>query len=664
MSAEDFKKIPGSPIAYWVSDEFKQIFADAPLMKELATPRAGLATGNNSIFQRYWYEVELNNIAMTCSSEEESEKLSQCWYPCNSGGDFRKWYGNHEMIVNWQHNGVKIRNYKDAEGRLKSRPQNIQYYFKEGITWNKLSSSNFSARYRCPGFVFDDTGRSAFPLKSSQIHSLIGLLCSVSASFTLKILNPSMSFTSGDIGNIPVPPNCLSDNIFVCNAISLTKSDWDSYETSWDFQMNPLIAEYNSGKWVKQTPIWCIYNSVRKKWTEDCEQMCQLEMRNNRIFIDAYGLQDELDANVPWDEITLTCNPWYRYGKTLDKSSTSTISYTSTDTIEKSQLQVIDNVYSTCECSSNGITTSEAYSTMSANFPYNQDLEERLLSDTIKEFISYAVGCMMGRYSPEKPGLILANQSHGQKEDLIQYETAVTGSTLFSADPAASAAFTAKAGSQQLTSSYSTFFPIIGDNKHLIIDRDGVLPILDEEWFFDDIVTQFKAFVALTFGEENLTVNMGFIESVLGKDIRKYFVKDFYKEHIQRYKKRPIYWLFSSPKGSFNALIYLHRYTPDTVSIVLNEYLRELMTKISTRIKHLIEENNRVDLSNAEKTRNLKQINKYTVQLAELEDYERDVIFPLAQQKITIDLDDGVKVNYCKFGAALKKIPGIETKEE
>jgi hypothetical protein len=166
------------------------------------------------------------------------------------------------------------------------------------------------------------------------------------------------------------------------------------------------------------------------------------------------------------------------------------------------------------------------------------------------------------------------------------------------------------------------------------------------------------------FGEENLSANMDFIESVLGKDIRKYFVKDFYKEHIQRYKKRPIYWLFSSPKGSFNALIYLHRYTPDTVSIVLNEYLRELMTKLSTRIKHLIEENNRADISNADKTRNLKQIDKYTAQLAELEDYERDVIFPLAQQKIAIDLDDGVKVNYCKFGAALKKIPGLEAKEE
>ena len=378
-------------------------------------------------------------------------------------------------------------------------------------------------------------------------------------------------------------------------------------------------------------------------------------MSNNRIFIDAYGLQDELTSDVPWDEITLTCNPGYRYGKTLDKSSTSTISNTSAITGEKSQLQVIDNVYSICECSSNGIVTAEPYPALSANFPYNKELEDRLLSDTIKEFISYAVGCLMGRYSPEKPGLILANQGStvddyfnimGERDSRIAQGVLLSPTT-----------------TSYIDEPYSRN-ECGGIEYHQIIDFDGVLPILDEEWFVDDIVTQFKNFVAFIFGKENLTANMDFIESVLGKDIRKYFVKDFYKEHIQRYKKRPIYWLFSSPKGSFNALIYLHRYTPDTVSIVLNEYLRELMTKLSTRIKHLIEENNRADISNADKTRNLKQIDKYTAQLAELEDYERDVIFPLAQQKIAIDLDDGVKVNYCKFGAALKKIPGLEAKEE
>ena len=197
-----------------------------------------------------------------------------------------------------------------------------------------------------------------------------------------------------------------------------------------------------------------------------------------------------------------------------------------------------------------------------------------------------------------------------------------------------------------------------------IADRDGVIPILDEEWFVDDIVAQFKQFLRFTFGEEHFADNLDFIEKALGKDLRKYFIKDFYKDHVQRYKKRPIYWMFSSPKGSFNALIYMHRYRPDTVSIVLNEYLREFISKIRAKREHLIGDNNRTTLSPAEKTRNLKQIDKYAAMLTELDAYERDILYPLAQEKIAIDLDDGVKVNYVKFGAALKKIPGLEAKEE
>ena len=664
VSAEDFKKIPGSPIAYWAS-KYKCIFENASLLADIIKPRQGLATGCNDLFLRQWSEVSISTISFISTSRTEALRNALRWFPYNKGGDWRKWAGNYEYIVDWENDGDRIRNFKDDSGKVRSRPQNTDFYFQQGITWSDITTKAFAARFSPAGFIFDVKGSSGFP-NIDDIPILMGLLNSCLMNEFMKILNPTCTFQVGDMGRIPLlslQNTRVTIDKAVQELIAFAITDWDSYETSWDFQSNPLIAEYNSGKWVKQTPIWSIYDSVRRKWAEDCEKMRQLEMSNNRIFIDAYGLQDELTSDVPWDEITLTCNPWYRYGKTLDKSSASTISNTSAVTGEKSQLQVIDNVYSICECSSNGIATTEAYPALSANFPYNKELEDRLLSDTIKEFISYAVGCLMGRYSPEKSGLILANQSNGQEEDLIIYETTVTGSNIFSQDPS-TVSFSAKDGQQQLMSSYTSFFPVIGDNKHLIIDCDGVLPILDEEWFFDDIVTQFKAFVALTFGEENLSANMDFIESVLGKDIRKYFVKDFYKEHIQRYKKRPIYWLFSSPKGSFNALIYLHRYTPDTVSIVLNEYLRELMTKLSTRIKHLIEENNRADTSNADKTRNLKQIDKYTAQLAELEDYERDVIFPLAQQKIAIDLDDGVKVNYCKFGAALKKIPGLEAKEE
>ena len=636
VSAEDFKKIPGSPIAYWISENMGKIFSSSRTLNEISPVKKGIDTGENALFLREWHEVSNKKLSRLDSSKK--------WYFYVKGGEYRKWYGNISLVVNWENDGFEIRHHKSSTIR------NQSFFKKQAITWSLTGTKGFAARYVPENCMFDNNGSSVFP-NDDSISYIISYMNTNVVSEILKCLNPTIAFQVGDIANIPISQVTLKDETYK-HCISIAKNDWDSYETSWDFQENPLIAEYQSGKWVKQTFLWDIYDVVRRSWTKKCEEMHQFEMANNRIFIDAYGLQNELSSDVPWNEITLTCNPWYRYSKSLNSSDISC----------DGELSVINGVNSLFECHSNGVVTSEPYLALSGNFPYNKDLERCLLEDTIKEFISYAVGCMMGRYSPEKPGLILANQSNGQEEDLIIYETTVTGSNIFSQDPSM-VSFSAKNG-QQLMSSYTSFFPVIGDNKHLIIDRDGVLPILDEEWFFDDIVTQFKAFVALTFGEENLSANMDFIESVLGKDIRKYFVKDFYKEHIQRYKKRPIYWLFSSPKGSFNALIYLHRYTPDTVSIVLNEYLRELMTKISTRIKHLIEENNRTDISNADKTRNLKQIDKYTAQLAELEDYERDVIFPLAQQKIAIDLDDGVKVNYCKFGTALKKIPGLEAKEE
>ena len=645
VSAEDFKKIPGNPIAYW-AEKLTNCFANNKKFENLAIIRSGLSTGDNDRFMRYWYEVDCSEIAFNFANNQEFEKSAKQYVPCKKGGDFRRWYGDNEYIIKWRLSALFHR----------PRTTYIDLYYRPAISWSAITSGKFHCRYYGKGFLFDHAAASLFPHNANEMMKYLAYMSTKVFNYALETINPTINTGADVVGRLPV---CDSVSDFAgSNAekcVKSSKNNWDSYETSWDFQSNPLIAEYNSGKWVKQTPIWSIYDSVRRKWAEDCEKMRQLEMSNNRIFIDAYGLQDELTSDVPWDEITLTCNPWYRYGKTLDKSSTSTILNTSAVTGEKSQLQVIDNVYSICECSSNGIATTEAYPALSANFPYNKELEDRLLSDTIKEFISYAVGCLMGRYSPEKPGLILANQGStvddyfnimGERDSRIAQGVLLSPTT-----------------TSYIDEPYSRN-ECGGIEYHQIIDFDGVLPILDEEWFVDDIVTQFKNFVAFIFGKENLTDNMDFIESVLGKDIRKYFVKDFYKEHIQRYKKRPIYWLFSSPKGSFNALIYLHRYTPDTVSIVLNEYLRELMTKLSTRIKHLIEENNRADISNADKTRNLKQIDKYTAQLAELEDYERDVIFPLAQQKIAIDLDDGVKVNYCKFGAALKKIPGLEAKEE
>ena len=299
--------------------------------------------------------------------------------------------------------------------------------------------------------------------------------------------------------------------------------------------------------------------------------MQRLEEENNRIFIDAYGLQDELTPEVPLNEITLTCNPAYRYGIKNDAAANET----------------------------------------------------RLRADTMAEFLSYAVGCMFGRYSLDAPGLILANQG----ETLEDYLARVP-------EP--------------------RFMP----------DADNVIPVLDADWFPDDITERFRLFLRTTFGEAHFQENLRYIEDALGKDIRKYFTKDFYADHVKRYKKRPIYWMFSSPKGSFQALVYMHRYRSDTVSVVLNDYLREFISKLEGERGRLEKLSDDPSASQAQRTRALKDMAAVGKQIEELNAWERDVVFPMAQQKIEIDLDDGVKANYPKFGGAVKKIAGLEAKDD
>jgi type II restriction/modification system DNA methylase subunit YeeA len=321
-------------------------------------------------------------------------------------------------------------------------------------------------------------------------------------------------------------------------------------------------------------------------------EMQRLEEENNLIFIEAYDLQDELKPEVPLNEITLTCNPHYRYGS------------------DKSQ----------------------------------DELEALLLADTMRELVSYSVGCMFGRYALDKPGLILANQ----------------GDTI---DDFRSRIFDLENNQQSAIKNqrFEIAFPP---------DEDNVIPLLDGDWFTDDITERFKRFVRVAFGEEHYEENLKFVEQSLnikGKrnySIRDYFLGEFYNDHVRRYKKRPIYWLFSSPKGSFNALIYMHRYRPDTVSIVLNDYLREFRTKLTAHKNHLEAVSNKADVSQGEKTKVLKEIEKVSKMITELEEYEREVLYPLATQRIEIDLDDGVKVNYPKFVSALKKIPGLDAKGE
>lgn len=589
VSAEDFKKIPGSPIAYWLNNQVASLL-NKEAMGDFFSSGGRFKTCDDELFLRFWWEISTNNSN---------------WHPYCKGGDGRKYCGNELRVVNWTRDS---QNYFAKNGGL----GNQAYWNVSGLTWSTISTSVISFRIKREQYFNSSSAPTIFGNANANLMASLGYLNSNAVKYLLDIFNPTASLIVADILKLPLISSWLTANVET-NTYSnyiISRSDWDSYETSWDFQTNPLLTVGNGlNADGNQVDLSAIYIALRRDWQRQTEEMRRLEIENNRIFIDAYGLQDELSPEVPWNEITLTSNPWYRYGKTVG---------------------------------------SEQWAVDSEEMPKEPALEARLREDTIKEFISYAVGCMMGRYSPEKPGLILANQ--GESFDDFIVKTGGRGK---------GTGDNKNGGAPESTILHSSLTA-----DHYLPDRDGVIPILDEEWFVDDIVAQFKQFLRFTFGEEHFANNLDFIEKALGKDLRKYFIKDFYKDHIQRYKKRPIYWMFSSPKSSFNALIYMHRYRPDTVSIVLNEYLREFISKIRAKREHLIGDNNRATLSPAEKTRNLKQIDKYAAMLTELDAYERDVLYPLAQEKIAIDLDDGVKVNYVKFGAALKKIPGLEAKEE
>ena len=578
-SAADFRKIPGSPIAYWASQAIRKAFVLGTPLKEVIKPKQGTSTGDDETYVRHWYEVNYLGIGFSVSDLKISQNSRFRYFPLDKGGDNRRWYGNNEKILRFD---------PPAFERLSSLGNNLpsrDLYFLPGLTWSKIASGRLGVRKDNEGFIFSSVGLKGFP-ELSEMDECLGFMNSKVAQSLISTISSSLSIVSGDIEKIPFiklkDSNCSIIQIVVKNS----KKDWDSYETSWDFTSLPLLnPDY------RQSTLKSTYNNLRAHWHEMTLEMQRLEEENNRIFIEAYGLQDELTPEVPLNEITLTCNPHYRY----------------------------------------------------SNSKNAEELEALLLADTMKEFISYAVGCMFGRYSLDAPGLILANQGEG----LEDYYRIVSNQLSVISNQQEE-----KAEGSLLT---ADIFPP---------DADNVIPILDGDWFTDDITERFRKFLRITFGEEHYEQNLKFIEVALGKDIRKYFLKDFYNDHLRRYKKRPIYWLFSSPKGSFNALIYMHRYRPDTVSVVLNGYLREFRTKLLSRKSQLEAVSISASASPGEKTKALKEIESLRKMIEELESYEREVLYPLATQQLEIDLDDGVKVNYQKFGPALKKILGLDSKEE
>ena len=552
-----FHSIPGSPIAYWASDRVREIFRNKQL-KNICNITNGLFTCDNNRFVRFWYEVYINKIDLCCT---DIEKTYQKWYPYNKGGETRKYYGNSHTIVNFQNNGQEVRLYRKEKGQSYSTPGE-KYYLQPSISWSFISSSNFAARYYPVGYIFDIAGSSIF-VEKKDLPYILGFMFSKLSSMFLKYINPTLNFQIGNVGALPI----IFDNTkrqqidaLVEQNIAISKDDWDSFETSWDFEQHPLIRFSNRNKGLVN------YENISKvepitegdkisecfaKWKAYKEQQFNQLKANeeelNRLFIEIYGLQDEMTPEV------------------ADKD----------------------------------ITVAKA-----------DELRE------IKSLISYAVGCMFGRYSLDAKGLIYA----GGDFDANNYQT-------------------------------------------FAVDGDNAIPVLSDHYFADDIVERFNKFIKVAFGEAHYVENLTYIANVLGKKnsqsteqvLRDYFIKDFYKDHVQMYQKRPIYWMFSSEKNNFNALIYLHRYNRDTVNIVLNEYLREYQNKLSSQIDTCSALIDKGDI------KALKQKTALQTSLNEAEDYERNILFPLATERKEIDLDDGVKVNYLKFGKALRNI-GLKEK--
>ena len=635
-SAEDFKKIPGSPIAYWASSKFLSLFKANETLRDYGiNPATGLQTGDNSRFIRCWFEVS-------------DIKRGKKWISLNDGGDVRKWYGNFISCIDWENDGMAISAHKSSVIR------NAQYYFREGATWNRISSAFFAIRYLPEGFIFDQAGDSLFTEEGQDLFLMIGFLNSPIGFSVMKILCPTLNATAGSLELFPYPETAKSAigdiRPIITNLIGYVQADWNSHETSWDFTTLPLLhPDY------LQPTLQATYQKLRAHWQEMTLETQRLEEENNRIFIEAYGLQDELTPEVPLNEITLTCNPYYRYKKAVSNQL-------SVDSKKNGGEAATDNCTLKTGNSAEGGTD---------NFPFDNELEALLLADTMKEFISYSVGCMFGRYSLDAPGLILANQGETledyfrivkekqERPEVISDEEVV--SCQLSVVSEKSGGYAATDNCKLITDNSAEGGTDNSKNIEISFppDADNVIPILGDNWFVDDIAERFRCFLRTTFGEKHYEENLKFIEDAIGKDIRKYFLKNFYTDHVKRYKKRPIYWLFSSPRGSFNALIYMHRYQPDTVSIILNDYLREFRTKLIARREHLEQVSISASAKKTEKTRALKEIEKLKKTIEELDTYENEILYPLATQKIEIDLDDGVKVNYKKFGKALKKVPGL-----
>lgn len=568
VSIQQLKAVPGMPLAYWLTDAMRGVFVEGRRLDTLGSPRQGIKTGDNERFLRFWWEVNRGDLLLDASSRESAKESGRRWFPCQKGGEYRRWYGNDHYVVNWFNDGAEIRNFRDARGSLRSRPQNLDWMFRPGVTWGTISSGASSFRLSPSGRISESKGAVCYVSDPQRAEFLLGFLNSSVASVLLAALSPTIDYGEGSVAKLPVHERLLNGptRALAARAVEISKHDWESQETSLGFAVNELIRLYGD----HPEPIRSVVRRRDEAALVATSALTDIEEAINREVAEETGLLDEVVLRPEKSTISLFQNDAFQFGRTR---------------------------------------TEDQYRRLS-----NMRLA--------KDLVSYAVGCMFGRYSIDAAGLVLADA-----RETIEGSAASEGSRWF--DP----------------------------------DNDNVIPIVDGDWFHDDVVERFRKFLRIAFGDVHFEGNLRFVAEALGvKDVRDYFLNSFFEDHYKRYRKRPIYWQFSSPRGSFNALIYMHRYTPSTVSTVLNEYLREFRAKLEASRQH----HERLAVGSAtprEKAAAEKELDRLRNVLLELDEYEHDVLYPLATQQIAIDLDDGVKANYPKFGAALKKVPGLEVSD-
>ena len=537
-SQSDFMRIPGCPIAYWASEAMISMYEKNKL-NDFGQSRKGMATGWNAEFVRYWYEVNAEKIGHVSSRTEAAESKYK-WFPYASGGEFRKWFGNNLYVVNWENDGFRLQNEKTEDGsRLRAVNLNLDYIFREGFVWTSITSSGNSFRLLPKGGLFSSASNAWFPKMNDDLLVALAFVNSKPVEMLLKMSNPTLNANPNDIGNLPIDKLLFSNEELreearVC--IDIAKADWDQFEISMDFYKHPLIRKLS------------LISEAFNEWSKECDErfyrMLDAEAKINEIFINAYGLEAEMDA--------------------------------------------VPNTEDICVRKAN-------------------------LSRDIKGLISYAVGCMFGRYSLDEGGVVYA----GGDWDLSPYI------------------------------SYRA-------------DSDGIIPVCDDEYFDDDIVGCFVKFIEVAFGKETLEENLKFIADALGgkgtsrEVIRTYFMNDFYIDHLKIYQKRPIYWLFDSgKKNGFKALVYMHRYQPDTIARIRTDYVHEQQSRYRTAIADL--ENRINGAATSDRVKLNRQLNTLQAQANEIKTYE-EKIHHLADQMLKIDMDDGVKQNYEIFQDVLAKI--------